>query len=312
MPSSFYVMVGLPGSGKSTYALSLKESLIKAGRIAVIVSTDEIRKQLFKDEACQKNNTKVFNIAHKKIGYAMAYGYDVIFDATNIKRKSRKNLLKEFYDYASNYMFKAIVIATPFEKCLLNNQQRKRVVPEEVIKRMLVNFQVPIYNEGWDDITVVNPFYDWAPDGFDNYFDYCMNSCRIPHDCEPYHTGLISDHIEAVSKLMKENETASGFIEIGEFHDIGKPYVKAYSEKKNRYVYYGHPNVSSYIYCCCKHDSFSVSYAFIIENHMMAHQFATEELCREALSKHWDYDPEDIELIIKFGKYDKAGALPKK
>ena len=96
---------------------------------------------------------------------------------------------------------------------------------------------------------------------------------------------------------------------VGSFHDIGKPYVKAYNPKKGRCTYYNHGNVSAYLFCCCQPISFSLQKAFIIEKHMEAHQYSSEDECRAALSKKWEYDPEDIELIIKFGKYDNAGAL---
>ena len=315
MPN-LYVIIGLPGSGKSTYAEQLAEE-----KNAIIISTDGIRKELFGDEAIQENEryngNTVFCTAYDRIKLAMLEGKNIIFDATNINRKKRKHLLdlikpENFLALAKTnhiYSYVAVLIATSYEKCLQNNLCRRRVVPEEVIKRMMINFEVPIYNEGWDKIEVVRLFKDWAPWGYNDYFSYCSDNTNIPHDCEPWHTGTIVEHIDAVwSEMLKENEV-KGFRILGLFHDIGKPYVKAYNPKKGRCTYYNHGNVSAYIYCCCNPLFFSVSYAFIIEKHMEAHQYNSEDECRAALGKKWMYDPEDIELIIKFGKYDNAGAL---
>lgn len=306
------MLIGLPASGKSTYAKTLAEQ-----ENAVIISTDKIREELFGDEAIQENEhyggAKVFNTAFIRIREALRYGKNVIFDATNVRRKQRKTFVKDFtqYCYENNIIcsFQAILIATPYEKCLQNNLMRKRVVPEEVIKRMMVNFEVPIYKEGWDSIKLYRPFKDWAPSGYNDYLSYCWDNTNIPHDCEPWHTGLISDHIDAVRVEMYKAEEVFGFCQVGLFHDIGKPYVKQYKPEKGRCVYYNHNNVSAYIYCCCNPCVFSFAYAFLIEKHMEAHHFDSDDECRAALSKKWEYDPEDIELIIKFGKYDNAGAL---
>lgn len=315
MPN-FYMLIGLPASGKSTYAKTLAEQ-----ENAVIISTDDIRKELFGDEAIQENEryngNTVFCAAYDRIKLTMLEGKNIIFDATNINRKRRKHLLdlvkpENFLalaktDYIYNYI--AILIATPYEKCLQNNLMRKRVVPEEVIKRMMTNFEVPIRNEGWDSIKLYRPFKNWAPSGYKDYFSYCYKNTYIPHDCEPWHTGLIEGHIFVVCDEMKKADEVFGFCQVGLFHDIGKPYVKQYKPEKGRCVYYNHNNVSAYIYCCCQPIAFSFAYAFIIEKHMEAHHFDSDDECRAALSKKWEYDPEDIELIIKFGHYDSAGAL---
>ena len=318
-----YMLIGLPGSGKSTYAKKLAKE-----KNAVIISTDKIREEVFGDEAIQENeqydSSHIFSIVDNRVKLAMLDGKNIIFDATNINRKRRKvfleNISKSRFMALRNtnyeYSYIAVVIATPYEKCLQNNLMRKRVVPEEVIKRMMTNFEVPIYNEGWDKIEVVNPFRNWAPSGYIAYSDYLYDNCAIPHDCEPWHTGTIGNHLWKVRELIQldliqgiDKQFTTFYRIVGSFHDIGKPYVKAYSPKKGRCTYYNHGNVSAYLFCCCQPTSFSLQKAFIIEKHMEAHQYNSDDECRAALSKNWIYDPEDIELIIKFGKYDNAGAL---
>ena len=58
---NLYFMVGLPASGKSFY---IKQHKIDSD---VVVSTDQIRKEVFKDVNDQKHNGEVFNIAFNRI-----------------------------------------------------------------------------------------------------------------------------------------------------------------------------------------------------------------------------------------------------
>ena len=57
------VMVGLPGSGKSTYA----KELIKKGRADIILSSDAIREELTGDESNQTVNDKVFKLLYQRM-----------------------------------------------------------------------------------------------------------------------------------------------------------------------------------------------------------------------------------------------------
>lgn len=59
--NKLYMMIGLPGSGKSTIAKEISKS-----EDAVIVSSDEIRKELG-DINDQSQNNKVFEEAEKRL-----------------------------------------------------------------------------------------------------------------------------------------------------------------------------------------------------------------------------------------------------
>lgn len=139
-----YTMVGVPGSGKSTFAASHPECMV--------VSTDTIRKELFGDESEQKNGALVFEIAYARLAQAVALGHDAIFDATNVKRKSRAELFKRF----PNVEHVAVFVNTPFPVCKKRNNQRERRVPVSVIKRMTYQLEPPTLEEGYKEIIEIS------------------------------------------------------------------------------------------------------------------------------------------------------------
>lgn len=129
------VMCGISGSGKSTKAKEL------ASRFnAVIVSTDEIRQKVFKDVNDQKHNREVFQIAYKTINILIKNSVNVIFDATNIKYSSIRELEKNIKHWNDiNRML--YVMDTPIEKAIEQNNKRDRTVPTEVIIKQANTFK---------------------------------------------------------------------------------------------------------------------------------------------------------------------------
>ena len=55
------VLVGLPASGKSTYANTLAEI-----PNTIVLSSDKLRKELLGDESCQTNNQLVFDTLYRR------------------------------------------------------------------------------------------------------------------------------------------------------------------------------------------------------------------------------------------------------
>ena len=91
---SAIIMVGIPGSGKSTEALALQKAYILEGFGETrIISSDDIRSEILNDVNDQTQNDLVFKEVHKRIKQAVKDGVNVIIDATNIKIKSRTSIL---------------------------------------------------------------------------------------------------------------------------------------------------------------------------------------------------------------------------
>lgn len=141
-----YMVVGLPGSGKSHWCNEHKDELN-----AVVHSSDSIRAELLNDINDQSKNTEVFEILHRRIKDDLRTGKNVIMDCTNLSRKRRIHFIQhELRDIHCEKV--CVLFATPFELCLGRNFARDRQVPESVIVRMIKNFETPWFSEGWDDI----------------------------------------------------------------------------------------------------------------------------------------------------------------
>lgn len=146
----FVMLVGISGSGKSTYAE--ENALIGNYKI---VSSDTIREELYGDASCQSNPAKVFKIAHNRICEYLEQGENVIFDATNLESKHRKQLLTRI-DYIPGVKKVCWIIFPPVEWCISNQDLRERKVPERVIRRQFKKFQMPTADEGWDRIIITD------------------------------------------------------------------------------------------------------------------------------------------------------------
>ena len=143
------LMCGLSGSGKSTISkeLSLKYN-------AVILSTDAIRKEIHGNPECQDNPEKVFGILRYRIRKNLKNDRNIIVDATNLTVKDRRSIIH----YASNYEKTLIcyVANKPYEQCLIDNVNREHPVPEYVLKEQNKKFCMPTYEEGFDEIVVID------------------------------------------------------------------------------------------------------------------------------------------------------------
>lgn len=233
----FMMMVGLPGSGKSTLARNLAEAMN-----AIILSSDQIRKELLGDENSQENNEKVFAILHREIKNNLKAGNNVIMDSTNISSKRRRAFLRELKNISC--CKECMIVATPFTMCLDFNKARDRVVPYEVIKRMYMNWNTPYSFEGWDIIYSFHPNHykqqsinDWLVD----YMDFDQDNL--------HHSHSLGKHCLFTGKefLWDKDET---LLEAALLHDCGKPFTKSFKNSKGEDTetahYYRHENVGAY------------------------------------------------------------------
>ena len=152
--NKLYIMVGIPGSGKSTWIANHKASFFKSYKI---VSRDEIRFSLVtEDEEYFSKEQEVFSTFVNYIKEGLREGFDVYADATHLNQSSRSKLLRALGEDLKGIKVEAIVINVLVETAIRQNANRtgRSFVPASAIKRMASSFTIPSIEEGFDKIWI--------------------------------------------------------------------------------------------------------------------------------------------------------------
>jgi predicted kinase len=139
------LLVGLPASGKSSWA---------AHHGIPVLSSDQIRHLLLDDATDQRFNRRIFQILRYLLRQRLEAGRPVTcIDATHLTRSERRPYLAMAEIYGCDV--DAIFFDTPLNLCKTRNQNRGRVVPEDVMDRMAARMTPPDPQEGFRRVVVV-------------------------------------------------------------------------------------------------------------------------------------------------------------
>lgn len=150
--ATLYVMCGIPGSGKTTFAHSCDM------QNTVYVSRDECRFKLVRDdEEYFSKEKEVFDNFISEIDANINLGFSVFADATHCNVMSRRRLLQSIK--SSPDQIAAIWFDTPFEVCLERNAKRegRAKVPYQAMKNFNNSKKKPTFEEGFSTIYTVKP-----------------------------------------------------------------------------------------------------------------------------------------------------------
>lgn len=149
--NTLYMLVGVPGSGKSTWV----NNQIWTKNCAYI-STD-----YYVEKFAQKLNktySEVFDsvinravrLMNRSVNRAKVNNLDIVWDQTSTTIKTRARKLRMLH----NYRAIAVVFDTPpLEELYVRlNQRDGKHIPQQVLHRMLKHWQDPDLEEGFDEI----------------------------------------------------------------------------------------------------------------------------------------------------------------
>ncbi|MBL8231255.1 MAG: AAA family ATPase [Bryobacterales bacterium] len=139
------LLVGLPASGKSTWA---------SQQGLPVLSSDEIRRLLLDDVTDQRWNRRVFQLLRNLLKQRIEAGRPVTcVDATHLTRAERRPYLAIAEIYGCEV--EAVYFDVPLPVCKARNNARSRVVPEDVMDRMASRLVAPSIEEGFDKVIVI-------------------------------------------------------------------------------------------------------------------------------------------------------------
>lgn len=153
--NKFYVLVGVPGSGKTTW---VNQQSFNSDH-TVYVSTDMFVEQYAQQVG--KTYTEVFaecmpQAIDKMMDLvldAIENRYDIVWDQTSTSVASRVKKLKYVPE---GYEKIAVVFPTPeleLHRVMLNRPGKE--IPDEIVQNMIARFEMPTLAEGFDKVIEV-------------------------------------------------------------------------------------------------------------------------------------------------------------
>ena len=182
--ATLYVMLGLPGSGKSYTARQLARR-----KNAEIYSSDSFRLQMHLNAENAKQNNDLFDLMYQKIREELDEGNDIVLDATNTYSIYRKKLFNALNGSGAKIV--CVFVLRKYENCLKANRKRKgtaRINPD-IITQFYKEFDVPLLDEPFDEVIL-------------HYIDHDRNSLGTL-------SGSTEENIEAIFENGKDQDLLS-------------------------------------------------------------------------------------------------------
>lgn len=139
---TLYILSGSPGSGKTTKAKEMAETIDTKLHIFDLLPGAHnpskylaVRKQMWND-----------------ISQELADGFSVICDDCHHTVEWRKELITNITTPCKKVL---VVTTTPLEECLERNRNREARLPDFVVSDIYNRFEVPTLEEGWDEIIYI-------------------------------------------------------------------------------------------------------------------------------------------------------------
>jgi len=159
----FIMLIGLPGSGKSTW---LRDFLSKTDEEYVIISADDVVMELAEPEgltysqAFKKHIGQATKISKARATSAFNEGKNIIWDQTNMSEKVRRPRLqraleKDYYIEAVDFQ----LLPQELEKRLRHREKMEdKHIPEHVMENFAKSYNCPSKKEGFVNFTWIRNY----------------------------------------------------------------------------------------------------------------------------------------------------------
>jgi len=238
----FVMTVGISGSGKSHWCYSQHNITTD-----IVVDSDEIREELWGDVNDQQNPDKVFSEMFARTKSALSRNINVFYCATNLSMRYRIHTLNQIKRRFPDVKCRVVVFNTPLSICKEWNKKRERQVPDWLFERQIKQFQMPVYNEGWDVIEIITP----AEYDVKKFAEDMWNDVRAAGSQDnPHHTltlyGHLLDCMDKVNTDSLSNDEQVNMCAAAGIHDVGKAYTRSYDENGIAH-YYSHDSYGAFL-----------------------------------------------------------------
>lgn len=149
-----YMLIGVPGSGKSTW---VNNARFQPGFDTTIISTDNYieweahHKNTTYDELFKQYIKEAEKHMYEDLIWAIDHNTNIVWDQTNITSKTRKKKLSMI---PSHYKKIGIFFPTPSDEELSKRLVSRpgKTIPEYVIDAMIKSIEQPTLSEGFDEV----------------------------------------------------------------------------------------------------------------------------------------------------------------
>ncbi|MBL8148710.1 MAG: AAA family ATPase [Blastocatellia bacterium] len=140
------LMSGLPGAGKDSW---IRENV----SMLAVISLDLLREEL--QVAAHKNQGQVVYAAKEKAREYMRRKQSFVWNATNITKQLRSQLISLFHSYRAK--IRIVYLETELEEIYRRNRMRERSVPSSVIAKLVAKLDLPDLTESHTVDYYINP-----------------------------------------------------------------------------------------------------------------------------------------------------------
>jgi len=150
-----YMLVGVPGSGKSTW-VSDQEWAGDCAYISTDRYVEEFAKNMGKtySEVFEEVMPECVNLMAGDVVNAREAGQDIIWDQTSTTVSSRKKKFRMLPEYHAI----AVIFKTPsrdeLDRRLQSRYDSGKIIPKEVVDSMIDNWEDPTEEEGFKEIWI--------------------------------------------------------------------------------------------------------------------------------------------------------------